>query len=192
MNWWNSYETLSKLQTGFAILVTILGIVTLTFKVRADHLKKAADARRSEERARLDKELQDKTAEALHATSALEAKQAQRRFSMTQIAALQQILSSFPERPKLTFWYRQPDSEAEAFANHIADIVTNVGFRDGELNGRWGLRIPPGLTLNSAHPNQALRETFERAFLAAGVALRQQSFEASDPGAPILVIGSKP
>ena len=129
MNWWNSYETLSKLQTGFAILLTILGIVTLTFKVRADHLKKAADARRSEERAQLDKELQDKTAEALRATSALEAKQAQRRFSMTQIAALQQILSSFAERPKLIFWYHPPDSEAQAFANHIADIVNERGIQ---------------------------------------------------------------
>src|SRR5205814_8293085 len=114
----------------------------------------AADARRSEERARLDKELQDKTAEALRTTSALEAKQAPRRFSLTQIAALQQILSSFPERPKLIFWYHPPDSEAQAFANHIADIVTNVGFKEGELDGQWGLRIPPGLTLNSAHPNQ--------------------------------------
>ncbi len=43
MNWWNSFETLSKLQTALAISITALGIITLTFKVRADHLKKLAE-----------------------------------------------------------------------------------------------------------------------------------------------------
>ncbi len=64
MDWWNSFETVSKIQTALAILVTLLGFVTLTFKVRGDHLKKAADKGKTEERARLDAELQKQTKEA--------------------------------------------------------------------------------------------------------------------------------
>jgi len=64
MDWWNSFETISKIQTGLAILVTMLGFVTLTFKVRGDHLKKAADKEKTEERARLEADLLKQTWEA--------------------------------------------------------------------------------------------------------------------------------
>jgi uncharacterized membrane protein YkvI len=63
---WNSFEALSNLQTVLTILVPILSILALTVKLQADHLKKAADVRRAEERAQLDKELKEKT-EALEA-----------------------------------------------------------------------------------------------------------------------------
>jgi len=72
MSWWNSFETLSKLQTVLAILITILGTITVTFRLRADHLKKQSDARRSIERATLDKELREQTATAIRVTAELE------------------------------------------------------------------------------------------------------------------------
>ncbi|MEP6673181.1 MAG: hypothetical protein ABJF10_28790 [Chthoniobacter sp.] len=64
MDWWNSFETVSKIQTGLAILLTLLGFVTLTFKVRGDHLKKAADKGKSEEHAKLEADLLKQTWEA--------------------------------------------------------------------------------------------------------------------------------
>lgn len=73
MSWWDSFETLSKLQTWLAILVSALGVVTLTVKLRADQIKKQTDARRTEERVKLDKKLEDKTSDALRATAALDA-----------------------------------------------------------------------------------------------------------------------
>lgn len=96
MSWWDSFETLSKLQTALAILVSALGIITLTVKLRADHLKKLTDARRASERAQLDKDLQDKTTEALRATTALEARQAPRTISEAQRAALTASLKECP------------------------------------------------------------------------------------------------
>jgi|ERR1051325_5112846 hypothetical protein len=95
MNWWNSFETLSKLQTALAILVTALGIITLTLKVRADHLKKAVDARRAGERERVDKELKEKTAQALTATAALEARQAPRTITEAQRQSVVAQVSQF-------------------------------------------------------------------------------------------------
>ena len=190
MTWWDSFDTLSKLQTALAILVSILGFATLTIKLRADHIKKRTDARRVEERVKLDKELETKTAEALRATAALEAKQAPRRFTNPQIAAMQQVLDAFPRRPKIMVWYRQPDPEAWGFADHIATIVTNVGYKEGTLNGMWDKPMPAGLTLNSSHPDPELVNLFARAFAAAGVALPSQPLDAS-ADAPILCVGWK-
>ena len=96
MTWWDSFDTLSKLQTALAILVSILGALTLTVKLRADHLKRQTDARRGEERTRLDNELHDKTAEALRATTALEAKQAPRTITDSQRAALIDLVNGCP------------------------------------------------------------------------------------------------
>ncbi len=96
MTWWDTFETLSKLQTALAILVSVLGFITLTVKLRADHLKKQTDARRGTERTRLDKELQDKTAEALRATTALEAKQAPRTITESQRVALSALVKDCP------------------------------------------------------------------------------------------------
>ena len=78
MNWWNSFETLSKLQIALTILVSAMGLLALTFKLRADHLKKISDTQKAVERKQLDDELRDKTAEALSATVALKEKQAPR------------------------------------------------------------------------------------------------------------------
>jgi len=46
LNWWYSTETLSKVLNWLAVLVTLLGIATLTLKLRYDYLKRLADAPR--------------------------------------------------------------------------------------------------------------------------------------------------
>ena len=91
MTWWDSFETLSRLQTALAIFVSVLGIATLAVKLRADHLKKQSDFRKTEERARLDKELQEQTATALRATAELETRTRPKPFQDRLLACLDGI-----------------------------------------------------------------------------------------------------
>lgn len=74
MSWWDSFDTLSKIQTALAIFISILGIATLTIKLRGDILKRQSDTHRAIERAKIDKELQEQTATALRATTELDAR----------------------------------------------------------------------------------------------------------------------
>ena len=98
MTWWDSFEALSKLQTALAILVSVLGVLTLTIKLRADQLKRQTDTRRSVERTHLDKELQAQTAAALKATAVLEARTRNRTISDLQERELIARLASAPRR----------------------------------------------------------------------------------------------
>lgn len=127
MSWWDSFDTLSKVQTALAILVSVLGFATLTVKLRADHIKKRADARRLEERILVDKELKDKTAEALRATTSLEAKQAPRSLTDAQRTDLTRLLSNGP-KGQLFVVPKTFDEEAEAFAKQISDVLVASGF----------------------------------------------------------------
>ena len=128
MNWWNSFETLSKLQTALAILVIVLGTITLTFRVRADHLKKVADARKAAERGQLDKELKEKTAQALTATTALEARQAPWTLSERQTSQLKALLTQAP-RGRIEVAYILSDAErAGRFAKLLGNIFRQCGY----------------------------------------------------------------
>src|SRR5438309_9260981 len=95
--WWNSAETISRVLNVLAILVTVLGIATVTLKIHYDQLKKAADATSTAERSRLDKELREQTATALEATAALKARQAPRALTAEQREKLVHLLSSGPK-----------------------------------------------------------------------------------------------
>lgn len=127
MTWWDSFDTLSKLQTALAILVSVLGFVTLTVKLRADQLKKQADARRVAERALLDEELKGKTAEALRATAALEARQAPRALAQQQRDDLLNLLANGP-KGKVIVQSDWTDAEAKAFAEQIKSVLQDAGF----------------------------------------------------------------
>jgi hypothetical protein len=117
---WNSFEALSNLQTVLTILVPILSILALTVKLQADHLKKAADVRRAEERAQLDKELKEKT-------EALEARTRQRMLSSDQEAQLRQFLTNLP-KGDIEFECPSDDREATVFASALLELFRSVGW----------------------------------------------------------------
>ena len=127
MTWWHSFETLSKLQTVLAVLVSLFGVLTLTVKLRADHLKKQADARRAVERAALDKELRDQTTKALKATAALEEKTHHRSISESQERELVAQLTAAP-KGKVVITVTESDLEAVTFAGRINGVLQLAGF----------------------------------------------------------------
>lgn len=127
MYWWDSFEALSKLQTGLAILVSALGVVTLTVKLRADQIKKQTDARKADERIKLDKALEDKTSEALRATAALQARQAPRSLTEAQRTDLLGLLVASP-KGKVIIQSNWTDPEARHFAEQIKSLLRDAGF----------------------------------------------------------------
>jgi hypothetical protein len=120
VNRWSSFEALSNLQTALTILVTILGVLALTVKLRTDHLKKGADTLRAEERAQLDKELKEKT-------EAIEAKTRRRSISDEQKRNLLARLANAP-KGKVFIAVTESDLEAVAFASEISDLLKTAGF----------------------------------------------------------------
>jgi hypothetical protein len=134
MDWWNSFETVSKLQTGLTVLLTVLGFVTLTFKIRGDHLRKLADSRRAEDHAALGRELEQKTPEVQPV--AVQTVQAEperagdgvraeaRHFPKEKTAQFLQVLSNGISGPMpLTLGYVEADDgEPRDFASEFATI----------------------------------------------------------------------
>ena len=230
--WWTYWSDMLKIAgISVGVIVTIIAFIGWGFSMKATKLKDEASKKKAAEFeqykldagkaiAEADAKAAEANAQAAEANKTaalaneraasselelqrLKDKIAPRRFSKPQIVALIEVLEKFPRRPHLVVWYGQPDKEAADFANHIADIVTAAGFKEGKHNGMWGRQIPPGLTLNSAHPDQDLVKLFAEAFKAAGVDLPAQSFEAirkvgpsatfkQSDESPILVIGVKP
>jgi hypothetical protein len=63
MDWWNSFEAVSKVQTGLAVALAVLAFVTLTFKIRGDHLRKTAAPHREEDRTATERKAEPKAPE---------------------------------------------------------------------------------------------------------------------------------
>lgn len=127
MHWWTSLEALSKTQTAIAVIISLLGLFSLTVKLRADHLKKQEDTRRSDERARLDKRLEEKTAEALKTAAQLEMRQAPRWLTPSQKLEVSERLKSTP-KGKVIVQANITDPEGRRFAEQIKGLLRENGY----------------------------------------------------------------
>lgn len=216
--WWSTWSDWLKV-AGFVLggLVTAIAVVGWAFSLKAGKLKDEASRLKEAtlERFKIESalsisEADAKAAEANKIAAAANARAAvselelarikaamqPRRFTDVQVAAMIPVFRSFPRRPKIQFWYRQPNAEAHGFGDHIADILSAAGFTEGSLNGMWdkrladGKHLPDGIWLNSLHPDQEFIQLFDRAFKAAGVEVPTMPIEAGEE-APILCIGHK-
>jgi len=173
MTWWDSFDTLSKLQTALAILVSVLGVATLTIKLRADHIKKRTDARRLEERLVLDKELKDKTAEALRATAALEERQAPWPLSDSQKQEFIAHLKDAPKGKVAIEYIRSDELRSREFAVRIRDILKETGYEVwGYMPGFEQADAPPLVGVQVIVKNQQsdiVGGGLQRAFQAIGI-----------------------
>jgi len=191
MNWWDSSDTLSKIQTGLAVFISVLGVATLT-ELRSDFLKKQSDARRTAERAKLDQELQEQTATALRATRELEAKTRGRSVSDEQRQKLTAGLKPAAGAPDIAIVYVSGDSEAESFATDIAGAFTQAGVV--HLFTFWtGTPIPRGVSvLSRSEASDAAASLISQALTGASVT-NVYARGAFIPDKTISVlIGSKP
>lgn len=174
MTWWDSIETLSKLQTALAIFVSVVGLVTLTIKLRADQLKKQADTRRTEERTRLDKQLEDKTVEARELARQAQLAGLPRSLTPEQRAKLIAAASTAP-KGKIIVKANMLDSEAEVYANEIQEALASAGYELVELGhtGIVSLHKQGGAILvmdQSKLPQHAL--PLQACFLQAGIEIQ--------------------
>jgi hypothetical protein len=148
MTWWDSFDTLSKLQTALAILVSVLGVATLTIKLRADHIKKRTDVRRLEERLVLDNELKDKTADALRATAALEDRQAPRTITDAQRESIAAQLVRF-QGQEYNGVLAAPGLDARPLWAALNQALTRAGWTRVDPAGAASGDPPAGILVES-------------------------------------------
>lgn len=173
MSWWDSFETLSRLQTALAILVSALSVVTLTVKLRADRLKKHTDALRAAERAKLDKELKDKTAEALRATTALELAARPRSLTAEQITAFTAKLADAP-RGTVQIQYSDAADDGYLLAHQVYDAINAAGGYNlsGDIQSVTVLstgKPGEGIGINTNRSDNEVAIAIQNAFKAIGI-----------------------
>ena len=200
MTWWDSFDTLSKLQTALAILVAVLGVATLTIKLRADQIKKRTDARRLEERLALDKELKDKTAEALRATAALEEGQAPWPLSDSQKQDFIAHLKDAPKGKVAIEYIRSDETRSREFAVRIRDILKDSGYDVwGYMAGFMQADAPPLIGVQITVKNQqsdivggGLQRAFQAIGFPASGGRRAAQDSTYDDDMAVIFIGMKP
>ncbi|HAO78546.1 MAG TPA: hypothetical protein DCQ92_06130 [Verrucomicrobia subdivision 3 bacterium] len=117
------------MQTALAIFISILGVLTLTVKLRADFIKKQSDTQRAIERAKIDKELKEQTATALRATTELDARTRPKPFRQR----LCEVLASIDSKilPALKAGNRNFNGGITASQfNDLQKIASEPGARD--------------------------------------------------------------
>jgi hypothetical protein len=139
MDWWNSVETVSKIQTALAIFLAVFGFVILTFKLRGDYLKRAGDMAKAEERAVLDTALQRTADDAHEKAKRLEKEReeeriraAPRHFPMDKIDMFMTVANNGIKEPVTLdiMCLQTEDGEPHAFA---LEIEKALGWEETHL-----------------------------------------------------------
>ncbi|MDZ4288218.1 MAG: hypothetical protein U0984_09675 [Prosthecobacter sp.] len=177
MTWWDSLETLSRMQTVVAILIFVLGGTALAVKLRADDLKKQADTRKSVERARLDQELQEQTRIALQATKETQASAQKvalaaqpRRLLAEKLPAMLAALSGAPKL-EVALSTSPVDEEARDLTGQIRSVLNSAQIAHSSSSVMQP-DLPAGIVVSHGDTPEAaaLADAISKAISIAGIA----------------------
>lgn len=192
MSWWNSFEVLSKVQTALAIVVSVVGFATLTVKLRADYLKKQIDAKRVEERTRLDAELREQTARAIRLSAETDARTKPRSLTNEQKSSLIAKLRPLVGVEGIAIVYPSGDGEAQSFAQTISDTFTEAGVKPF-LTFWLGSPIPSGVSvLSRSEASDKAASAISSSFVSSAIPTKYMRGGFVPEKTISILIGTKP
>jgi len=209
MDWWNSFETVSKIQTALAVLVTVFGFITLTFKIRGDQLKRVGDKAKADERAKVDEALKRKTAEAAELETRLTQQQDLEKEQQKEKERVGSLQRHFPKEKTPLFLniaaeglsqtvtiyvqhLKSDDAEPAQFALEIAKVFDPSCDKTAEASVVNG--APVGITIVESTDTEApskAASNVQRAFEAVGLKCGYSKASAIDKGAVCIFVGKR-